>query len=116
MKFSPWKRGLWRRKSPSGMSSGVRNWPVRKPRPSGLYGTKPIPSSRVVGSTSSSGVRSHSVYSVCSAAIGWTAWARRIVAADASDRPSARTLPASTSSAIAPTVSSIGTVLSTRCW
>ncbi len=55
-------------------------------------------------------------YSVCSAAIGWTACARRIVAALASERPRCRTLPARTSSAIAPTVSSIGTVLSTRCW
>ena len=39
-----------------------------------------------------------------------------LVAAEASDRPSARTLPAATSSAIAPTVSSIGTLRSTRCW
>ena len=55
-------------------------------------------------------------YSVCSAVIGWMACARRIVVAEASDRPRWRTLPAATSSAIAPTVSSIGTVLSTRCW
>jgi hypothetical protein len=30
--------------------------PVRKPFPSGLYGTKPMPSSSTVGSTSASGV------------------------------------------------------------
>ncbi len=34
----------------------------------------------------------------------------------ACDSPRCRTLPAATSSLIAPTVSSIGTVLSTRCW
>lgn len=41
--------------------------------------------------------------------------ARRIVAAEASDKPRCRTLPAFTSSAIAPTVSSMGTSRSTRC-
>jgi len=56
-------------------------------------------------------VRVHSEYSVCSAVIGWIAFARRMVAADASDRPNRRTLPAATSSAIAPTVSSMGTGL-----
>ena len=96
---------------------GRRERPVRKPRPSGEYATKPIPSSRTVSSTSlSSGSRDHSEYSLCSAVTGCTACARRIVSGDASDRPMCRTLPASTSSAIAPTVSSIGTVLSTRCW
>ena len=57
-----------------------------------------------------------SEYSLCSAVIGCTACARRMVSGAASDRPRWRTLPASTSSFIAPTVSSIGTVLSTRCW
>ena len=41
-KFSPWKRGLWRRKSSSARSSSDLISPERKPRPSGLYGTKPI--------------------------------------------------------------------------
>ena len=50
------------------------------------------------------------------AAIGWTAAARRIDDALASDSPRNRTLPCCTSSAIAPTVSSIGTCGSTRCW
>ena len=86
----------------------LRIRPVRKPRPSGLYATKPMPSSRTVGRISSSGSRLHSEYSVCSAAIGCTACARRIVAGAASDKPRKRTLPARTSSAIAPTVSSIG--------
>ncbi len=58
----------------------------------------------------------NSDHSLCSAAMGCTDTARRIVAADASDRPRWRTLPAATSSAIAPTVSSIGTVVSGRCW
>ena len=55
-------------------------------------------------------------HSVWRAAIGWTAAARRIVSADASHSPRWRTLPAATSSAMAPTVSSIGTVTSGRCW
>ena len=38
-----------------------------------------MPSSRSSGRSSSSGSRLHSEYSVCSAATGWTAWARRIV-------------------------------------
>ena len=54
--------------------------------------------------------------SLCKAAIGCTAAARRIVAAEASDKPRGKHLPASTRRPIAPTVSSIGTVRSTRCW
>jgi hypothetical protein len=54
---------------------------------SGLNGTKPMPSSSRVGSTSVSGSRHHREYSLCTAAIGWTACARRVVAAPASDRP-----------------------------
>ena len=38
-----------------------------------------MPSSRSSGSSSASGSRVHSEYSVCSAATGCTAWARRIV-------------------------------------
>ena len=40
---------------------------MRKPLPSGLNGTKPMPSSSSVGSTSRSGSRHHSEYSLCSA-------------------------------------------------
>ena len=57
-----------------------------------------------------------SEYSVWTAAIGWTSCARRIVLAEASLSPMARTLPSCTNSAIAPTVSSIGVSGSTRCW
>ena len=39
--------------------------PVRKPLPSGLNGTKPMPSSSSVGRISSSGRRHHSEYSLC---------------------------------------------------
>jgi hypothetical protein len=53
--------------------------PVRKPFPSGLKGTKPIPSSSSVGSTSASGSLQHSEYSLWTAVTGWTAWARQIV-------------------------------------
>ena len=38
-----------------------------------------MPSSRSSGSTPASGSRVHSEYSDCSAVIGWTAWARRMV-------------------------------------
>src|SRR5712664_151113 len=59
------------------MSSGRWIWPVRNPRPSGLYATNPMPSSRTVGRISSSTSRLHSEYSVCRAVIGCTACARR---------------------------------------
>ena len=45
-----------------------------------------------------------------------TAAPRRMVAGAASDRPRCATLPCTTSSAMAPTVSSIGVSGSTRCW
>ena len=90
--------------------------PVRKPLPSGLNGTKPMPSSARVGSTSGSGSRVHNEYSLCTAVTGWTAWARRMVAAPASDSPKWRTLPACTSSPTVPATSSTGTSGSTRCW
>jgi hypothetical protein len=67
--------------------------PVKNPLPSGLNGTKPIPSSSSVGITVSSGSRQNSEYSLCSAATGCTAWARRIVFALASDIPKCFTLP-----------------------
>jgi aryl-alcohol dehydrogenase-like predicted oxidoreductase len=50
------------------------------------------------------------------AAKGCTACARRMVSAPASLSPRKRTFPSSTSRLIAPTVSSIGTAGSTRCW
>ena len=67
--------------------------PVRKPLPSGLNGTNPMPSSAQVGSTSGSGSRVHSEYSLCTAVTGVTAWARRMVPAPASESPKWRTLP-----------------------
>ena len=68
-------------------------FPVRKPLPRGLNGTKPIPSSSSVGSTSASGSLHHSEYSLWSAVTGWTACARRIVCTPASERPKCLTLP-----------------------
>ena len=62
-----------------------------------------------------SGSRHHSEYSLCSAATGCTAWARRIVSTPASDRPKCLTLPCRISSLTAPATSSIGTFGSTRC-
>ena len=90
--------------------------PVRKPLPSGLNGTKPMPSSSSVGSTSRSGSRCQREYSLCTAATGCTAWARRIVLAPASERPKCLTLPSAMRSLTAPATSSIGTFGSTRCW
>ena len=55
-------------------------------------------------------LRSNSEYSLCSAAIGCTACARRMVSSPASERPRWRILPAATSAAMAPTTSSIGTL------
>ena len=52
-------------------------FPVRKPFPSGLKGTKPMPSSSSRGRICSSGSRPHNECSLCSAVIGWTACARR---------------------------------------
>lgn len=90
--------------------------PVRKPLPSGLNGTNPMPSSSRVGMISSSGRRYQSEYSLCRAVTGWTACARLIVPAAASDMPKCRTLPPSISSFTVPATSSIGTFGSTRCW
>src|SRR5699024_8594800 len=93
-RLSAVNRGIVLRMSPSANSAEVLTVPVRKPLPSGLNGTKPMPSSAQVGSTSGSGSRVHSEYSLCTAVTGWVAWARRIV----------------------PATSSIGTSGSTRCW
>ena len=73
-----------------------------------------MPSSRTAGRISASMPRLISEYSICRAAIGWTACARRMVSAPISDRPMWRTYPARTISAMAPTVSSIGTRGSSR--
>ena len=51
-------------------SRRVATVPVRNPLPSGLNGTKPMPSSASVGSTSASGSRVHSEYSLCTAVTG----------------------------------------------
>jgi len=52
-----------------------------------------MPSSSQTGSTSSSGRRHHSEYSLWTAVTSWTACARRIVCAPASERPKYLTLP-----------------------
>ena len=48
--------------------------------------------------------------------MGCTAWAFLMVSGPASESPRYLTFPASTSSFIAPTVSSMGVSGSTRCW
>src|SRR5258708_1628837 len=62
-----------------------------------------MPSSAQVFRMSPSTSRLNSEYSDCSAAMGCTAYARRSVAALASDNPRKRTLPSCTSSANAAT-------------
>ncbi len=71
---------------------------------------------KISGTTVASMSRLHSDHSDCSAAIGCTATALRMVDALASDSPRWRTFPSATREAIAPTVSSMGTEGSTRCW
>ena len=115
-KLSPWKRGTVRRKSSSASSSRLVTAPVSIPRPSGLYGTSPMPSSRHVGTISSSMSRLHRS---TTRSAGRRSGARRRPGGwcrpTPRTRPRWRTLPAATSSAMAPTVSSIGTVASGRC-
>ena len=105
-----------RRLSLSAAYSSARfTLPVMSPRPSGLYGTNPIPSSRQAGSTSPSTSRSNSEYSDWRALMGCTVMARRSVEGPASDSPRYLTFPARTNSAIVPTTSSMGIPGSTRC-
>ncbi len=78
------------------------------------YAVTLIPSSRTTGRISASMPRLISEYSICSSRTGYTAFARRIVSGPTSDRPRYRTYPASIISAMAPTVSSIGTCGSSR--
>ena len=113
----------------------LTNFPASKPRPSGEYATTGIPSSRAVASSPSfgSGFSMSSVngeYSTWTAVIGCTACARRNAAGDGSESPRYLTFPSLekikkllngrqtyitylTSSAIAATVSSMGTFGST---
>src|SRR5207248_5145772 len=109
------KRGMALRKSVLSNVVASSILPVRKPLPSGLKGTKPMPSSAHVGRISFSGSRHHSEYSLCTAATGCTALARRIVFALASESPKCLTFPSLIRSFTAPATSSIGTAGSTRC-
>ena len=99
-----------------GTSCSSSIFPVRKPFPSGLNGTKPMPSSSSVGRIASSGSRHQSEYSLWRAVTACTAWARRMFWTPASDDRSAGPFPAAISSLTAPATSSIGTYGSTRCW
>jgi transposase len=67
------KRGTRLRKSVESNCVLSSMAPVRKPLPSGLKGTKPMPSSSSNGRISFSGSRHHSEYSLCRAATGCTA-------------------------------------------
>ena len=110
-----WKRGTLLRKSPDSKVVLRSIVPVNQPAPSGEKLTKPIPSSSIAG-MSASRSRNQSEYSFWTALRGRTAWARRTVAAAASERPQCLTFPSCTRSLTAPAVSSIGVCGSTRCW
>src|SRR4030095_443260 len=109
------KRGTTFRKSELSNFVFSSIFPVRNPLPSGLKGTKPIPSSSNVGNSSFSGCLHHKEYSLCNAVRGCTACALRIVFTPASDRPKCFTFPSLIRSFTAPATSSIGTARSTRC-
>ncbi len=74
-RFSWVNRGIVARMSPAANSAVVSTVPVRKRLPSGLNGTRAMPSSSSVGKISASMSRVHSEYSLCSAVTGWTACA-----------------------------------------
>ena len=82
----------------------------------GLVPFSPLGKGFLTGKIRSSGSRHHREYSLCRAATGCTACARRMVSTPASDRPKWVTLPAAMRSRTAPATSSIGTSGSTRCW
>lgn len=95
-KFSCEKRGRLFRKSSSAKSAGDLICPVNMPRPRGLYATTATPSSRAVRRMSTWGFSmstENGLYSTWMAVMGWTAWARRSVAAETSQRPRWRILP-----------------------
>jgi hypothetical protein len=66
----PVNRGSLLRRSESAKDVELSIVPVRKPFPSGLNGTKPMPSSARVGKISASGSRHHKEYSLCIAVTG----------------------------------------------
>src|SRR6266702_3333916 len=92
-RFTAENRGTTLRKSPRSNVVFSSIFPVRKPFPSGLNGTNPMPSSSSVGITSASGRLNHSEYSLWSAVTRCTAWARRMVFTPASERPKCFTFP-----------------------
>lgn len=125
--------------SPAVKASEFLYAPVSIPRPSGQYAMMETPSSRHAFSSPTSGrsiSRQNGEYSTCSAWIGCTAYARRSVSSPQDERARYLTLPSLrgwsqrwcvcvcmggrgggegylTSSAMAPTVSSMGTLTST---
>jgi hypothetical protein len=105
---------LARKSSAANCVSAVKA-PAKKPRPRGLYGTKPIPSYSSVGRMSVSGSRDHTEYSVWTAVTGWDqvsptdGGGARLGQAEMLD------LARLISSPTAPATSSIGTSGATRC-
>lgn len=69
-RFSTVNRGMVVRTSSAADGVEASTAPVRNPFPSGLKGTKPMPSAVQVGRTSGSGSRVHNEYSLCTAVTG----------------------------------------------
>ena len=108
----PISRGMRRRSS---AFSRVSAAPTRNPRPNGDEAMNAAPTAASAGTTECSTSRLHTDHSDWTAAIGCTAAARRSSSAVTSLNPRWFTIPCCTSSTMAPTVSSMGTVGSTRC-
>ena len=115
-RFSPWKRGMAERKSVLSNFVSLLKRPVSIALPSGLDGTKPMPSSSNLGSSSASGFLYHREYSLCTAVSGQTVRARRTVAEAAYGNPQCSTLPSFINSFTVSATVSIGTFGSARCW
>ena len=82
----------------------------------GAEGYEADPNSSSTGRIFSSGSRHHSEYSLCSAATGCTAWARRMVFTPASDNPKCLTLPSAIKSLTVPGHVFHRSSRSIRCW
>jgi len=77
-RFSCWKRGNCRRRSLGGRPANSRILPLRKPGQR-TVGHEPDAELPAEGQDLRFDVADQREYSVCRAAMGWTAWARRIV-------------------------------------
>ena len=88
----------------------------QEPLPNGLKGTKPMPSSSSVGKDRLLGSRHHSEYSLCRAATGCTAWARRMLRRRLRRGRNASPCPPGSAPSPCPPRPRSARSGSTRCW